>query len=186
MKKLMIPLFCLPFFIAGEAHAFNLLQALQSAQGAAAPRQQQVRDAHTVTGDSIGGKLPAQRQQQAAPVPQQFPQAQPTAANAQSTTLFGQPRDFGIKDIPAQGQASEYRGFNGRTLEQAWYKCQYDAWRTAPPGNPQIAFGAKVRMRQYAMDSCMVSEGFFRHKPAPMFDRTFISGTDIFDIFLKQ
>ena len=153
----------------GTVRAANPLLGLLT-QGKAGQGQQS-SDPHTTTGDSIGGGL-ARRN---AAVPAQ--QIRPDADGISPITAF--------KDKPAQG-AAEYRGYNGRTLEQAYYKCKYDAWRTAPPGDRGKGMFEKIRMRAFSMESCMNSEGFFRNGPSPRFDTEFLTSTDVMDsIFPK-
>ncbi|MFZ4403661.1 MAG: hypothetical protein ACOYOK_06110 [Pseudobdellovibrionaceae bacterium] len=79
------------------------------------------------------------------------------------------------------GSAEEYRGYNGRTLEQAYYRCKYEAFRAAPPGERSKAFFEKMRIRMYVMDSCMNSEGFFRTRSTfGGFDKDLITFADVF------
>jgi hypothetical protein len=92
----------------------------------------------------------AARQQQAIPA---YPPNQQAAA-------------AGYQDKPHQGTAEEeeYRGYNGRTIEQAFYRCKYESFRAAPPGAKATGLTERFRIRMSVMDVCMNSEGFFRTK----------------------
>jgi hypothetical protein len=57
----------------------------------------------------------------------------------------------------------EYRGYNGRTLIQAYYACRADTFRAATPGDSSKGILEKIRIRMYVMDTCMNREGFFRN-----------------------
>jgi hypothetical protein len=146
-----------------SAAANPLLGLLHGKQGQA---QGDTQDRHTRTGDSIGGGLGRQ--------------SDPGNARQVPSRLDESAAPGIFRDRPAQG-AAEYRGYNGRTLEQAYYKCKYDAWRTAPPGDRGRGMFEKVRMRAFSMESCMNSEGFFRNGPSPRFDTEFMTSTDFFD-----
>ncbi len=93
----------------------------------------------------------AARQQQAAPPA--YPLEQQMALSA-------------YQDNPRQGAPAEeeYRGYNGRTLEQAFYRCKYESFRAAPPGAQSTGLTERFRIRISVMDVCMNSEGFFRTK----------------------
>jgi hypothetical protein len=154
---------------SGQAWAANPLLGLLAGNSGQA---QQSADSHTRTGDSIGGGL----SRQGAHTGEQ--QIRPRADAASPLPTF--------KDKPAQG-AAEYRGYNGRTLEQAYYKCKYDAWRTAPPGDRGKGMFEKVRMRAFSMEGCMNSEGFFRNAPSSRFDTEFLTSIDVMDsLFPKK
>ena len=73
---------------------------------------------------------------------------------------------YGYQDKPRQGASAveEYRGYNGRTLEQAFYRCKYESFRAAPPGEQSKGLTERFRIRMSVMDVCMNSEGFFRNK----------------------
>ena len=73
---------------------------------------------------------------------------------------------YGYQDAPRQGDlsAEEYRGYNGRTIEQAFYRCKYESFRAAPPGEKSKGLTERFRIRMSVMDVCMNSEGFFRTK----------------------
>ena len=90
------------------------------------------------------------RQQQAVP---------PAYTNQQAAA-------YGYQDAPRQGAPAEedYRGYNGRTLEQAFYRCKYESFRAAPPGERSKGLTERFRIRMSVMDVCMNSEGFFRTK----------------------
>jgi hypothetical protein len=90
------------------------------------------------------------RQQQAIP---------PASTNQQAAA-------YGYQDAPRQGAPLEedYRGYNGRTLEQAFYRCKYESFRAAPPGEKSKGLTERFRIRMSVMDVCMNSEGFFRTK----------------------
>jgi hypothetical protein len=152
--------------LGSAAHAANPLLGTPTQADSA----QISEDRYTTTGNSIGGGLSRQGTRNAAQQPQSRPVTPAPSFN----------------DKPAQG-AAEYRGYNGRTLEQAYYKCKYDAWRTAPPGDRGKGMFEKIRMRAFSMESCMNSEGFFRNGPSPRFDTEFLTSTDVFDsLFPKK
>jgi hypothetical protein len=87
---------------------------------------------------------------------------QPTYPQPQSGTATA----YGYQDKPRQGASAveEYRGYNGRTLEQAFYRCKYESFRAAPPGEQAKGLTERFRIRMSVMDVCMNSEGFFRNK----------------------
>ncbi len=72
--------------------------------------------------------------------------------------------DFGrlVNSKPKIAPTQEYRGFNGRTAEQAFFSCKYDSYRAAAPGAKNMKLMEKMRVRMYVLDSCMNKEGFFR------------------------
>jgi hypothetical protein len=86
--------------------------------------------------------------------------------------------DYTFDDSLVQG-AEEYRGYNGRTLEQAYLRCKYEANRGAPAGDRGKGILEKMRIRMYIMDTCMNSEGFFRHKSRFGLDLSMITSADI-------
>jgi hypothetical protein len=157
------------------SHAQGLTDLVASPQQRARARDAQNANDYAVSGNSIGGGFG--KQARAALKQQQ--------TGAVDPALNGDPQSFRFDSKGKQGK-SEYRGYNGRTLEQAYYKCKYDAWRTAPPGERSKGLFEKVRMRAFSMEGCMSSEGFFRQTRSARFDTEFLTGTDIMDsIFAK-
>jgi hypothetical protein len=81
------------------------------------------------------------------------------------------------QDTPL-ARAQEYRGYNGRNLEQSFYRCKFESFRTAPPGDQNRGILEKMRIRMYVMDSCMNSEGFFRQKKSFGLDFDYLTSAD--------
>jgi hypothetical protein len=123
---------------------------------------------------------------QAAPVTPPPPRVVATPANP--ATRGGSPNTLidyyqGYKDKPTQGGPSEeeeYRGYNGKTLVQAYLGCKYEAYRAATPGDRGKGVMEKMRIRIYVMDACMNREGFFRNRALPMMDLSLVTSADIF------
>jgi hypothetical protein len=74
--------------------------------------------------------------------------------------------------------SQEYRGYNGRNLEQSFYRCKFESFRTAPPGDQNRGILEKMRIRMYIMDTCMNSEGFFRQKNSFGLDFNYLTSAD--------
>ena len=74
--------------------------------------------------------------------------------------------------------SQEYRGYNGRNLEQSFYRCKFESFRTAPPGDQNRGILEKMRIRMYIMDTCMNSEGFFRQKNSFGLDFNYLPSAD--------
>ena len=74
--------------------------------------------------------------------------------------------------------SQEYRGYNGRNLEQSFYRCKFESFRTAPPGDQNRGVLEKMRIRMYIMDTCMNSEGFFRQKKSFGLDFDYLTSAD--------
>jgi hypothetical protein len=75
-------------------------------------------------------------------------------------------------------RAQEYRGYNGRNLEQSFYRCKFESFRTAPPGDQNRGILEKMRIRMYIMDTCMNSEGFFRQQKSFGLDFNYLTSAD--------
>ena len=75
-------------------------------------------------------------------------------------------------------KSQEYRGYNGRNLEQSFYRCKFESFRTAPPGDQNRGILEKMRIRMYIMDTCMNSEGFFRQKKSFGLDFDYLTSAD--------
>ncbi len=114
--------------------------------------------------------------QQAAPTPR------PQAQNRSGMFAYEpDPSEYGIQNRTTQAvEEPEYRGYNGRTLKQAFLSCKYEAIRAATPGDPSRGILEKMRIRMYVMDTCMNREGFFRTKTMPFLDSSMISSGDFF------
>lgn len=75
-------------------------------------------------------------------------------------------------------KTQEYRGYNGRNLEQSFYRCKFESFRTAPPGDQNRGILEKMRIRMYIMDTCMNSEGFFRQQKSFGLDLDYLTSAD--------
>jgi hypothetical protein len=99
-----------------------------------------------------------------------------------TTTLGGEYHKQKSTAAPYQDQplasAQEYRGYNGRTLEQSFYRCKFESFRTAPPGDQNRGILEKMRIRMYIMDTCMNSEGFFRQQKSFGLDFNVLTSAD--------
>jgi hypothetical protein len=109
----------------------------------------------------------------------------PSKSPAAPATLGGdyQKKQRAAAQRPAyQDQAlaapQEYRGYNGRNLEQSFYRCKFESFRTAPPGDQNRGVLEKMRIRMYIMDTCMNSEGFFRQKNSFGLDFNYVTSAD--------
>lgn len=78
----------------------------------------------------------------------------------------------------ALAATQEYRGYNGRNLEQSFYRCKFESFRSAPPGDLGRGVLEKMRIRMYIMDTCMNSEGFFRQKQSFGLDFDYLTSAD--------
>lgn len=75
--------------------------------------------------------------------------------------------------------APEYRGYNGRTVKQAYFGCKYESYRAAAPGARSQKIMEKMRIRMYVMDACMNKEGFFRKQnQRKIFDVSHLTAAD--------
>lgn len=107
---------------------------------------------------------PQQQQQQQRPYPQPYPRQAIQQQPLQATT--------------APPPSNEYRGYNNRTMENAFFACRYEAIRAMPPGETGRDPIRKVYIRQSVMDACMNREGFFRKSRAPLLDLSMMSFND--------
>ena len=111
------------------------------------------------------------------------------SAKQQATQTIG--GEYARQNAPAAGQntasaykdkllatSQEYRGYNGRTLEQSFYRCKFESYRSAPPGDMNRGIFEKMRIRMYIMDTCMNSEGFFRTQRSYGLDFDYLTSAD--------
>ncbi|MFN7755612.1 MAG: hypothetical protein ACK5O9_07240 [Holosporales bacterium] len=109
--------------------------------------------------DATPGQQQQQQQQQQSP-PQRVIRQQPLQASA------------------TPSPSNEYRGYNNRNMESAYFTCRYEAVRAMAPGETGRDPIRKVYIRQSVMEACMNREGFFRKGRAPLVDLSLMSFND--------